>query len=195
MTRSRRSRAPRPRRLPRANMCWHQASRLGLEVVQDKAGNTVVRKPAHKGREGATMALLQGHLDMVCEKNEGTAHNFDTDPIKVRARWRLAEGRRNHSGLRQRRRRGRGPGGNGEHRHRSRSAGVRLHHRRRDRPDRRCGISRRSAEVQVFPEPRQRREGHALHRLLGRNEDDGAPQGHAPARKRRRGLAHQGVLA
>jgi dipeptidase D len=29
------------------------------------------------------MALLQGHLDMVCEKNEGTAHNFDTDPIKV----------------------------------------------------------------------------------------------------------------
>src|SRR5271169_147702 len=60
-----------------------QAARLGLEVVQDKAGNIVVRKPAHKGREGATMALLQGHLDMVCEKNEGTAHNFDTDPIKV----------------------------------------------------------------------------------------------------------------
>ena len=28
-------------------------------------------------------ALLQGHLDMVCEKNEGTAHNFDTDPIQV----------------------------------------------------------------------------------------------------------------
>ena len=60
-----------------------QAARLGLEVVQDKAGNIVVRKPAHKGREDATMALLQGHLDMVCEKNEGTAHNFDTDPIKV----------------------------------------------------------------------------------------------------------------
>src|ERR1035437_1802947 len=60
-----------------------QAARLGLEVVQDKAGNIVVRKPAHAGREGATKALLQGHLDMVCEKNEGTAHNFDTDPIKV----------------------------------------------------------------------------------------------------------------
>ena len=60
-----------------------QATRLGLEVVQDKAGNIVVRKPAHPGREGATKALLQGHLDMVCEKNEGTAHNFDTDPIKV----------------------------------------------------------------------------------------------------------------
>ena len=59
------------------------ASRLGLEAVHDNVGNTVIRKPAHPGREAAPMALLQGHLDMVCEKNEGTAHNFDTDPIKV----------------------------------------------------------------------------------------------------------------
>jgi dipeptidase D len=59
------------------------AKRLGLEAVQDKAGNTVIRKPGHSGREAAPMALLQGHLDMVCEKNEGTAHNFDTDPIKI----------------------------------------------------------------------------------------------------------------
>lgn len=59
------------------------AKRLSLEAVQDKAGNTVIRKPAHPGREGAPMVLLQGHLDMVCEKNEGTAHNFDTDPIRV----------------------------------------------------------------------------------------------------------------
>ncbi len=59
------------------------AATLGLESVQDDAGNLVVRKPARPGREGAPMALLQGHLDMVCEKNEGTAHNFDTDPIKV----------------------------------------------------------------------------------------------------------------
>ncbi len=40
--------------------------------MQDKVGNTVIRKPAHTGREAAPMALLQGHLDMVCEKNEGT---------------------------------------------------------------------------------------------------------------------------
>ena len=70
------------------------------------------------------MALLQGHLDMVCEKNEGTAFNFDTDPIKVSARWRLAEGRRHDSGLRQRRGRGGGAGRNGEHRHCAWSAGV-----------------------------------------------------------------------
>src|ERR1051326_4714718 len=60
-----------------------QAKRVGLEAVQDKVGNTVIRKPAHKGRENSPMTLLQSHLDMVCEKNEGTAHNFDTDPIQV----------------------------------------------------------------------------------------------------------------
>jgi dipeptidase D len=59
------------------------ARRLKLETVQDKIGNLVVRKPARPGRERAPMALLQGHLDMVCEKNEGTPHNFDTDPIEV----------------------------------------------------------------------------------------------------------------
>ena len=70
------------------------ASRLGLEAVQDKVGNTVIRKPARPGRESAPMALLQGHLDMVCEKNEGTVFNFDTDGIKVwrDGDWLRAEG-------------------------------------------------------------------------------------------------------
>ncbi len=70
------------------------AAKLGLESVQDAAGNLVVRKPARPGREGAPMAVLQGHLDMVCEKNEGTAHNFDTDPIKVirEGDWLKADG-------------------------------------------------------------------------------------------------------
>ena len=53
---------------------WSLATKLGLESVQDDAGNLVVRKPARPGREGAPMALLQGHLDMVCEKNEATVH-------------------------------------------------------------------------------------------------------------------------
>ena len=70
------------------------ATKLGLESVQDDVGNLVVRKPARPGREGAPMALLQGHLDMVCEKNEGTVHDFDVDPIKL-ARdgdWLKADG-------------------------------------------------------------------------------------------------------
>ena len=59
------------------------ASNLGLESLQDHVGNLVVRKPARPGREAAPMTVLQGHLDMVCEKNQATVHNFDRDPIKV----------------------------------------------------------------------------------------------------------------
>jgi dipeptidase D len=59
------------------------AKAAGLEVIQDHAGNTLVRKPARPGREQAPTALLQGHLDMVCEKNEGTAHDFDCDGIRI----------------------------------------------------------------------------------------------------------------
>lgn len=54
-----------------------------LESIRDHSGNLIVRKPAHPGRESAPTTLLQAHLDMVCEKNEGTAHNFDTDPIQL----------------------------------------------------------------------------------------------------------------
>jgi len=70
------------------------AKRLGLEAVHDPVGNTIIRKPAHKGREISPIALLQGHLDMVCEKNEGTPFNFDTDAIKVKrdGDWIKAEG-------------------------------------------------------------------------------------------------------
>lgn len=60
-----------------------EAARLGLRATQDAAGNVVVSKPAYPGRESATPALLQGHLDMVCEKNEGTPFNFDTDGIRI----------------------------------------------------------------------------------------------------------------
>src|SRR3954452_17728046 len=59
------------------------AAKHGLEATQDAVGNTVIRKPAKPGREKAPMTLLQGHLDMVCEKNEGTNFNFDTDGIRV----------------------------------------------------------------------------------------------------------------
>lgn len=59
------------------------AKNAGLEAMQDSAGNLIVRKPARPGREGAPITLLQGHLDMVCEKNESTVHDFDKDGIKV----------------------------------------------------------------------------------------------------------------
>ena len=60
-----------------------QAVRLGLEAIEDHAGNLIIRKPAQAGREQAPVSLLQAHLDMVCEKDEATEHNFDSDSIKV----------------------------------------------------------------------------------------------------------------
>jgi len=59
------------------------ATKLGLETLQDSSGNLIVRKPARLGRGSAPMTLLQGHLDMVCEKNEATVHDFSADAIKV----------------------------------------------------------------------------------------------------------------
>ncbi len=60
-----------------------KAEEFGLEVLRDKALNVVVRKPASLGRENAPMVCLQGHLDMVCEKNKDKVHNFEKDPIEL----------------------------------------------------------------------------------------------------------------
>ncbi len=60
------------------------ATRLGLESQTDACGNVVVRKTAATGCEGAPGIVIQGHLDMVCEKNDGTVHDFDRDPIVLR---------------------------------------------------------------------------------------------------------------
>ncbi|MBD7910663.1 MULTISPECIES: aminoacyl-histidine dipeptidase [Clostridium] len=59
------------------------AKGLGLDVTQDKALNIIIRKPASKGYENAPTVILQGHMDMVCEKNKGTEHDFEKDPIKL----------------------------------------------------------------------------------------------------------------
>jgi dipeptidase D len=59
------------------------ARRLGLTSSQDRAGNVVVRKPASAGRERVKSICLQGHLDMVCEKNADTVHDFSKDPIEL----------------------------------------------------------------------------------------------------------------
>ncbi len=56
----------------------------GLEVIQDKALNVIIKKPASPGYENAPTVILQGHMDMVCEKNKGTVHDFTKDPIKLR---------------------------------------------------------------------------------------------------------------
>lgn len=52
-----------------------------LEFNQDRTGNLVIRKQATRGFEHFPSVALQSHVDMVCEKNSGTKHNFDNDPI------------------------------------------------------------------------------------------------------------------
>ena len=59
------------------------ARNLGLDVKTDTVGSVVARKPASKGREGIRMVCLQGHLDMVCEKNKDKTHDFLKDPIEL----------------------------------------------------------------------------------------------------------------
>ncbi|MBN2241720.1 MAG: aminoacyl-histidine dipeptidase [Acidobacteria bacterium] len=59
------------------------ANKLGLEARADKLGNVVVRKPASPGRDKIRPVALQGHLDMVCEKNSGKRHDFRKDPIRL----------------------------------------------------------------------------------------------------------------
>lgn len=57
------------------------AQQQSLQTVVDTAGNLIIRKPASAGYEAAPGVVLQAHLDMVCQKNAGSAHDFARDPI------------------------------------------------------------------------------------------------------------------
>lgn len=65
----------------------------GLATLTDGAGNLLISKPASAGREHYPGVIVQGHLDMVCQKNDGTAHDFDRDAIKpvLKDGWLVAE--------------------------------------------------------------------------------------------------------
>lgn len=55
-----------------------------LETRTDATGNVLIKKPATPGYENRKTVILQSHMDMVCEKNADSKHNFDTDPIEVK---------------------------------------------------------------------------------------------------------------
>ena len=59
------------------------AKRLGLKAKADSMGNVVVKKPASPGKEKVRSIALQGHLDMVCEKNKDKVHDFSKDPLEL----------------------------------------------------------------------------------------------------------------
>lgn len=65
-----------------------------LETKRDEIGNVLIKKPATKGWENIKTVVLQSHIDMVCEKNEGTKHDFDNDAIQpyIDGEWVKAKG-------------------------------------------------------------------------------------------------------
>ena len=71
-----------------------EGRRLGLETHVDAIGNILIRKPASPGLEERPVATLQGHLDMVPQKNSDKVHNFETDPIQTlqEGDWITADG-------------------------------------------------------------------------------------------------------
>ena len=75
---------------------WLQAwaGQRGFPCKTDAAGNLLIRVPASSGCEAAPVLILQGHMDMVCEKTPESHHDFLKDPIRpvVDGEWLRAEG-------------------------------------------------------------------------------------------------------
>lgn len=65
-----------------------------LDTTVDEIGNIVFRKPATKGMENSPIVVLQGHMDMVHQKNGDTDFDFDTEGIRsyVDGEWVKADG-------------------------------------------------------------------------------------------------------
>ena len=74
---------PRPSKREGKIIEWLKAFAVkhNLEHTVDEAGNIIMRKPATSGYEDKPGVILQAHMDMVCEKNNDTVHDFDNDPI------------------------------------------------------------------------------------------------------------------
>lgn len=66
----------------------------GLETLVDEVGNVLIKKPATPGKEHLQTVVLQSHIDMVCEKNSDTTHDFMKDPIEtvIDGEWLKAKG-------------------------------------------------------------------------------------------------------
>ncbi|MBO6081579.1 MAG: cytosol nonspecific dipeptidase, partial [Bacteroidales bacterium] len=69
------------------------AAKHGLACKTDATGNVVITKEAAPGKEHVPTLVLQGHQDMVCEKNAGCTHDFAKDPIPyvIEDGWMIAK--------------------------------------------------------------------------------------------------------
>lgn len=76
---------PRPsgKRKEIAEFLVNYGKSLGLETLQDEIGNVLIRKPASPGMESHPGVILQGHMDMVPQKNSDKIFDFEKDPIEA----------------------------------------------------------------------------------------------------------------
>lgn len=70
------------------------AAQHHLDCKEDKTGNILISKPATPGMENKKTIVLQSHMDMVCEKNNDTVHDFENDPLQtyIDGEWVKAKG-------------------------------------------------------------------------------------------------------
>lgn len=70
------------------------AARMQFKCLRDEVGNVLVKVPASPGLEKKSPIVLQGHMDMVCEKVPESSHDFSKDPIRLlqEKQWLRAEG-------------------------------------------------------------------------------------------------------
>ena len=64
-----------------SNYCVDFAKEYDLSYIQDQYNNVIIKKPASIGYEHIAPVIIQGHLDMVCEKNDDTVHDFIREPL------------------------------------------------------------------------------------------------------------------
>lgn len=60
------------------------AKQQGVRYIQDEARNVIIWKEASPGYEDAPVVMIQGHMDMVCEKNAESSHDFFNDALELR---------------------------------------------------------------------------------------------------------------
>lgn len=79
------SEIPRPSKREDKIVAWlmNWAGENGLDARTDEAKNVLIQVPASSGFEHSQTLVLQGHMDMVCEKAKGFEHDFDNDPIEL----------------------------------------------------------------------------------------------------------------
>lgn len=65
------------------SMLCEFAEKQGLEYFKDEHNNVLIKKKGSAGRENEPCVMLQGHTDMVCEKNGETVHDFLTEPLSL----------------------------------------------------------------------------------------------------------------